>query len=120
LQVKTLGRLVSPGRTFLVLSGQTLATLIAAAAGSIVIARLLGPDLYGVYSLSLVFPSFLMLFTDFGISPALTSFPAKLKKEGSEGRLASMIRHAYAFEVLTSTTVLFIGLALSDVLSATS
>lgn len=119
MQVQTLGRLVSPGRTFLVLSGQTLATLIAAA-GSIVIARLLGPDLYGVYSLSLVFPSFLMLFTDFGISPALTSFPAKLKKEGSEGRLASMIRHAYAFEVLTSTTVLFIGLALSDVLSATS
>jgi O-antigen/teichoic acid export membrane protein len=98
-------------------SGQTLATVIAAV-GSIIIARLLGPELYGVYSLSLVVPGFLLLFTDFGVGPALTWLSAKLRKDGSEGRLASMIRHAYAFEALTSAIVLFVGLALSDVLSA--
>jgi len=65
-------KVATHGALFL-FSGQVLATIIAAV-GSILIARLLGPDLYGVYSLSLVVPSFLLLFTDFGISPALTMF----------------------------------------------
>jgi O-antigen/teichoic acid export membrane protein len=109
-------KVATHGALFL-FSGQVLATIIAAV-GSILIARLLGPDLYGVYSLSLVVPSFLLLFTDFGISPALTMFSAKLMKEGSN-RLASMIRHACTFKALTSTIILFIGLIFSDFLSAT-
>jgi len=102
---------------FYLFSGQTLATLIAALA-SIVVARLLGPELYGVYSLCLVVPGFLLLFTDFGVSPALTRFSAKLRAEGEYGRLASLIRSGFIFKVFTCFITLLIGLTLSDMLAA--
>ena len=102
---------------FYLFSGQTLATLIAALA-SIVVARLLGPELYGLYSLCLVVPGFLLLFTDFGVSPALTRFSAKLRAEGEYGRLASLIRSGFIFKVFTCFTTLLIGLTLSDILAA--
>ena len=101
---------------FYLFSGQTLATLIAAVA-SIVVARLLGPELYGVYSLCLVVPGFLLLFTDFGVSPALTRFSAKLRAEGEDGRLASLIRSGFIFKVFTCFATLLIGLMLSDMLA---
>jgi O-antigen/teichoic acid export membrane protein len=43
---------------------------------AILVARLLGLELYGVYLLSLIVSSFLMLFTGFGVSQALTRFIA--------------------------------------------
>lgn len=49
-------------------AGQTVA--------SILIARLLGPDNYGSYSLAFVIPSIFQLFTSFGVNTAVTRFVA--------------------------------------------
>lgn len=56
-------------------SGNLLATLIAAVA-SIVVARLLGPGNFGLFSLSLVMPSLLQLLTHFGTRTAVTRYVA--------------------------------------------
>jgi len=53
--------------------------LVVLAVASIVIARLLGPEDYGLYSLSLVVPSILAGLVDFGIVSALIRFLAKFK-----------------------------------------
>lgn len=58
---------------FFLFTGNAL-SLIILAVGSIIIARLLGPENYGVYSLSLVVPSILAGLIDFGISSALIRF----------------------------------------------
>jgi len=47
------------------------------AAGSIVVARLLGPSDYGLISLSLVFPSLLVSLVDWGVSSALIRYAAE-------------------------------------------
>jgi O-antigen/teichoic acid export membrane protein len=49
-------------------AGQTVA--------SILIARLLGPEQYGSYSLVFVIPSIIQLFTSFGVNTAVTRFVA--------------------------------------------
>ena len=56
-------------------SGNLLATVVAAAA-SIIVARLLGPGDFGLFSLSLVMPSLLQLLTHFGTRTAATRYVA--------------------------------------------
>jgi O-antigen/teichoic acid export membrane protein len=97
-------------------SGGTIANMVSIIC-SIIIARLLGPELYGVYSLSLVVPVFLLMFTDFGINPALIRFSAKLKAEKKTGQLASLIRVGFLFKLIISFTILFLGLIFSDTLA---
>ena len=52
---------------FYLFLGNFLSTLISAIA-IIVIARLLGPSDYGLYNISLIIPSLLVLFTDLGVN----------------------------------------------------
>ncbi len=46
---------------------------------SIIIARLLGPNGMGIYSLSLLLPAIILIFADMGISPATIYYVAKKK-----------------------------------------
>ena len=78
--------------------GQTISMIIAGAT-SIIMARLLGPSLYGAYSLGLVIPGFLLIFTDLGVSPALTRYSAKFK---SEGNISDCYRSLNAASYLSS------------------
>lgn len=87
-------------------SGQTISMIIAGIA-SIIIAHLLGPSLYRAYSLSLVIPSFLLIFTYFGVSPALTRYSAMFRVQGNISRLISFIRYGFTFKFLVSSTLLF-------------
>ncbi len=59
---------------------ETSSTIILAIA-SIMIARLLGPSDYGLYSIALIIPSLMLMFTDFGVDSALTKFSAQYKAE---------------------------------------
>jgi O-antigen/teichoic acid export membrane protein len=73
---------------------------------TIVIARLLGPDGYGVYTLAFLVPAILLLFVGFGVSTAVTRYAAYCLSTGNVGGAVSMTRSAIVF------TILF-GLALS-------
>ncbi len=53
-----------------------LTATVAQTVASILIARLLGPDNYGSYSLAFVIPSIFQLLTSFGVNTAVTRFVA--------------------------------------------
>ena len=59
-------------------------SLAILAIGSIILARLLGPENYGLFSLSLVVPSILVGFLDLGVRSALVRFSAKFRAEGKQ------------------------------------
>lgn len=99
------------------LVGNAVSTLVLAI-GSIVVARLLGPDAYGLYGLSLVVPSVFLLFTDFGVDAAVTRFSAKLRSEGEPQLAAGMLRLGFLFKLLTAMVMLALSLALSETLAA--
>jgi O-antigen/teichoic acid export membrane protein len=56
--------------SFFLVFGSAVANIILAV-GTIVAGRLLGPELYGQYSIILIVPQLLFLFTDLGINQGI-------------------------------------------------
>lgn len=94
-------------------TGNTLSTLTLSV-GSIIVARLLGPEDYGLYGLSLVAPSIFLMFTDFGLNPATIRFSAKLMSEDKDGLVAGMLKSVFLFKLLTGVAMFTVCFTLSD------
>lgn len=97
--------------------GGSLATVLSAVC-SILIARLLGPEHYGIYTLSLVVSSFLMLFTDYGVSQALTRFISLYRSKGEPHHITPLLKTGLAFNTATGLLMLFIGFILAEPLTS--
>lgn len=103
--------------SFFLVAGNVIATVISAAS-LFIIARLLGPQLYGIYTITLAVPSLLLIFTDFGIDAALTHFSANLRCEGENQSLAKTIRLGVTFRVITGIAMFTTCFLFSDYLAA--
>jgi O-antigen/teichoic acid export membrane protein len=101
-------------RGTLVLATGNAISLIISAIAVFIVARLLGAELYGVYSLSLTIPSLLLLFVDFGMNKALIHFSANLRAKDDEARLAQVVRSGVLFKTLTAVVIFSIALIFSD------
>ena len=102
--------------TFFLATGSIFSTIISAIA-VFIIARLLGAELYGVYTVSLTVPSLLLLFVDFGVDRALIRFSANLHAKDANESLAKMLRYGILFKTLVGITIFSISLLLSDYLA---
>lgn len=91
--------------------------LIILAIGSVLVARLLGPENYGLFSLSLVVPLLLANFIDFGVNSALTRFSAKLRAEGKTQQAAGMLKSGLLFKIILSVAISAICFTFSDSLA---
>lgn len=96
--------------------GNTLSTGILAIS-SIIIARLLGPADYGLYSLSLVVPSILIGLIDFGIPSAITRFSAKFRAEDKNPEARNIIRAGLMLEVTVGLIASAFCFLFSDLLA---
>jgi len=85
------------GSFFLVVGN--VASAIIQAIGVFVVARLLGPEVYGIYTLSLVVPTILFQIADFGVSQGIIKFSASLSVKGERGRIATLIRNGFLFKL---------------------
>jgi O-antigen/teichoic acid export membrane protein len=79
-------------------AGNLVATGIAAVS-SIVVARLLGPDNFGLFSLALVTPSLLQLLTHFGTRSAVTRYVAQYVSLGDVERARRFSQSAMIFSI---------------------
>jgi O-antigen/teichoic acid export membrane protein len=93
--------------TLILFAGNLAYTAITAVA-AIFIARLLGPDGYGTYTLAFVVPSVLFLFVGLGVNTAVTRYVAYSLSSGDVERAKSLTRTATSF-------LLLFGLLLSAV-----
>ena len=95
--------------SFQLFIGQASSTVIMAI-GTIILARLITPAEYGLYSIALI-PSYMaILFRDWGINSALTKFTASLRAQKSEEKTYEIIKRGLIFKAA-------IGLILSLILS---
>ena len=99
--------------SFFLVSGNILATVIQAV-GVFVVAHLLGPGLYGVYTLSLVVPTLLLQVIDFGINQGLTRFSATLRVKGERKQIATLIRNAFLFKIVAGVMISCFTILFSD------
>jgi len=97
---------------FFLVSGTAVSTVVMAIA-SILVARFLGPELYGQYTLALVVPSLLFLFTDLGINQGIIKFTASFRARGETNRLAKIVKYAMLLKVAVGTVIFVINYALA-------
>ncbi|MEM4717494.1 MAG: oligosaccharide flippase family protein [Desulfurococcaceae archaeon] len=89
--------------------GNTIATMLSAICG-ILVARFLGPELYGSYSLAFTVVGFLSILTGLGINLALTRYIAYYSAQGDFPRVIYLIKTGLSFIFLESIAVLFVSL----------
>jgi len=97
--------------------GNASATFIGAVV-VVIIARLLGPEDYGVYALCFTIPSLAVALAGLGLGPALTRHSARLTSEGRESELAVMLRSVLISSLLLAALALMLVLLASDYIAA--
>jgi O-antigen/teichoic acid export membrane protein len=85
-------------------SGIALATAILSI-GSIVAARLLGPEIYGQYTLILVGPQLLFLFTDLGINQGIIKLTADVRSKGETDKVSRIVNSGIFIRILVGTAM---------------
>jgi len=100
------------GGLFLFL-GNASSTIIMAFA-SILIARLLGPENYGLYAVAMIAPTFLIALSDLGISKALIRFSARFCSEGEGRKVVGLIKAGIIFKFIFLLLLSLVMFLLSD------
>ena len=104
-------------RGSLVLFFSQLVSTVVSAAALILVARLLGPASYGVYSLALLIPNILQLFTGFGLIAAVTRYAAHYSSLGMDAVAARYTQNAIVFMMGTAVAMAAVDLLAAPVLS---
>ncbi|MEM3943061.1 MAG: oligosaccharide flippase family protein [Thermofilaceae archaeon] len=101
---------------FSLFGGQVLATFVAGIS-SIILARILGPEGYGRYSLAPTVAGLLMLGTGFGTTAALTREVSRAVAQGDSRSAAQLVGVVLRFNLLASLGAAAVGFALAEQLS---
>jgi len=99
--------------SFFLVAGNILATVVQAI-GVFVIARLLGPELYGIYTLSFAVPTLLFHVADFGVNEGLIKFSASLRVKGEESKIATLVRNGFLFKLFLALIISCFTILFSD------
>lgn len=85
---------------------------------SILVARLLGPEKYGLYTIVLIVPNFLILLSELGISSALIRYSAQLNTQGKGYKAARLIKIGILFKIAVAVSISLILLIVSEHIAA--
>jgi O-antigen/teichoic acid export membrane protein len=103
---------------FHVLWGLVASTVISAV-GTIIIALLLGPENYGLYSIVLTAPTLIILFRDWGVNFAMVRYTAQDIAENEAHHVRSIFMAGLIFEIAMGVALSLIGFLLSDFMAVT-
>jgi stage V sporulation protein B len=98
--------------------GNASATVILAI-GSIIIARLLGSSVYGLYTLALLIPTLLVSVADAGMNYAIVRFTAKLRSQGEHYAANKTIRLAFVLKLSASVVAFLICYSGAETIAVT-
>jgi O-antigen/teichoic acid export membrane protein len=98
--------------------GNTSSTVILAV-GIIIVARLLGPHDYGLYTLAVTIPTLLVALSDMGMNYALVRLPAKSKSDGDPARASRLIKLGFLLKLAVSTAAFLICYVGSTLIATT-
>ena len=110
-----MGRISAKGG-FHLLWGLILSTIISAI-GTIIIARLLGADNFGLYYIALAAPALIANFRDWGVNTAMIKFSAEAHNENNLGKIRNIFVSGLAFEIIVGLALAVLSLVLSQFLA---
>jgi O-antigen/teichoic acid export membrane protein len=100
-ELTTIAQKATRGGLFLFI-GNASSTVILAV-GAILVARLLGPFSYGLYTLTVTIPVLLVALADAGMNFALVRLPARLRSEGDHARANRLVKLGFLLKLAIST-----------------
>jgi O-antigen/teichoic acid export membrane protein len=103
---------------FNLLWGLVISTVISAI-GTIFIARLLGSNLYGLYTVVFIVPNLIATFRDWGVNSAIIRYVAQYRAEGRYDEIRSIFISGLIFEVVLGLALSIICFALSSFIGVT-
>jgi O-antigen/teichoic acid export membrane protein len=109
---------VSARGGFNVLWGLVISTIVSAV-GFVFIARLLGPEGYGLYTIALIAPSMILIFRDWGVTYGVIRFTAKYRAEGRMDEVRSIVFAGLVFEFVSGLILCAVSFGLSDYIAGT-
>jgi O-antigen/teichoic acid export membrane protein len=110
-----MGRVSAKGG-FHLLWGLVFSTIISAA-GAIFIARLLGPDSYGLYSIALAAPNLITTFRDWGVTTAIVKYSAEYNSENNYDKVRSILFSGLFFELIMGLSLSVLSFSLAGSLA---
>ena len=108
---------VSARGGFTLFWGLVLSTVISAL-GVIVLARVLQPENYGLYTIALSAPSLIGVFRDWAMNSAMIKYSAQYSAEEKPDRVRSILIAGLIFEVILGVALSFVSFALSGFIAA--
>jgi O-antigen/teichoic acid export membrane protein len=96
-----------------------VASTVISAIGTILIAKLLGPDNYGLYAVALAAPNLIATFRDWGINTAMIKYSAQYNSENNVTKIRSVFVSGLLFEIILGLTLSMVSFALSGFLANT-
>jgi len=93
-ELTTIAQKAARGGLFLFI-GNASSTVILAV-GAILVARLLGPFSYGLYTLTVAIPVLLVALADAGMNFALVRLPARRRSEGDHARANRLVKLGFS------------------------
>ncbi|MEM0149447.1 MAG: oligosaccharide flippase family protein, partial [Candidatus Micrarchaeaceae archaeon] len=102
--------------TFLMV-GQFLSTLLAGVA-FIIIARILGPNAYGIYTLAIAVSGFFGAVGDFGIGSAFNKFIAEYAARGKAIEMERLLADGFASVIIVGLLLALLTVSLSSFLAS--
>ena len=109
---------VSAKGGFNVLWGLVFSTIISAI-GTIIIAIILGPENYGLYSVALTAPNLISMFRDWGITTAMIKYSAQYKSENNLSGIKNVLVSGLLFEIVMGLSLAIVSFVLSGFLAST-
>jgi len=93
--------------------GVTSSTIIMAI-GTIILARLMTPEEYGLYSVELIPLYIIILFREWGVNSAITKYTATLRAQNKQEDTRELIKTGIIFETTTGLTLSLLLVLLSS------
>jgi O-antigen/teichoic acid export membrane protein len=115
-ELTTIAQKAARGGLFLFV-GNASSTVILAV-GAILVARLLGPFSYGLYTLAFAIPALLVALADAGMNFALVRLPARLRSEGDPARANRLVKLGFLLKLAISTAASIVCYAGSTVIAS--
>jgi len=109
---------VSAAGSFQLFIGKTTSTIIMAV-GTIILARLMLPEEYGLYSIALIPTVTISLFQDWGIGSAMTKYIANLRAQNKDNDINNVIVAGLTFEITTGLILSLLSLTLASFIAST-
>jgi O-antigen/teichoic acid export membrane protein len=91
---------------------------VVSAVGLIVLARVMPPEDYGLYTIALAAPSLIGTFRDWGMNSAVTKYTAQYGAERKLAAMRSILLAGLVFEVILGLALSFLSFLLSGFIAA--